>query len=267
MATGAANFPFYTLKNLPTGFWKSRQAECGIDLPVEIGMLRERFRSPPVPFHLCFGLGEPPKINSETASRWRKYFRLGRNRSGRYGIVHYRQVRSIFQSGSLARSTPKEIFSNVRCLSHRPALRDRSTQSNVILRVSSAIQKLFKKASVGVRGIIVIGIAVVVGGISALAWGQPALAHGSGTTNQSNHAEQAVVTYPQPPPGFDPLMASDKQLARYGFPPRPDARGAPESYRHWRSLVLVPRVANPTLERTTIYNGATQGASTKNEPQ
>ena len=183
-------------------------------------------------------------------------------------IVHYRQVRSIFQSGCLARSTPKEIFSNVRCLSHRPALRDRSTGSNVILRVSSAIQKLFKKASVGVRGIIVLGIAVAVGGISALAWGQPARARGSGTTNQSNQsAEQAVVSYPQPPPGFAPLMASDKQLARYGFPPRPDARGAPESYRHWRSLVLVPRIANPTLERTTIYNGATQRAPTKSEPQ
>ena len=134
---------------------------------------------------------------------------------------------------------------------------------------SSAIQKLSKNASLGVRGIIVVGIAVVVGGVTTLAMGQPARAPGSGTTNQSNQsAEQPVVTYPEPPPGFDPLVASEKEVARYGFPPRPDARKAPESYRHWRSLVLVPRIANPTLERTTIYNGATQRGPTKHgEPQ
>jgi len=31
-----------------------------------------------------------------------------------------------------------------------------------------------------------------------------------------------------PPAGFDPLSASDSKLARFGFPPRPDAAAAPE---------------------------------------
>jgi hypothetical protein len=132
----------------------------------------------------------------------------------------------------------------------------------------STLQKFSKTASRAVRRIIVLGTAVAVGSGAAPAMGQPARAPASVATNQSNQpAVQGVITYPEPPPGFDPLTASDKDLTRYGFPPRPDARKAPESYRHWRSLVLVPRIANPTLQRTTIYNGSALRAPAKYEPQ
>jgi hypothetical protein len=70
---------------------------------------------------------------------------------------------------------------------------------------------------------------------------------------------QEVVTYPQPPAGFNPLSASDAEFEQYGFPPRPDAQSAPDQYAHWKKLVSVPRVANPTLQQTTIYNGPAQG--------
>ena len=69
---------------------------------------------------------------------------------------------------------------------------------------------------------------------------------------------QGVVIYPQPPSDLDPLSASDAELAQYGFPPRPDAQSVPEVYAHWQKLVSVPRVANPKLSQTTIYNGPAQ---------
>jgi hypothetical protein len=78
---------------------------------------------------------------------------------------------------------------------------------------------------------------------------------------------QGMTTYPQPPADFDPVTASDSELKRYGFPPRPDAHKAPEAYRHWRALVSVPRGANPTFQQTNIYNGVTRPAYPKNEPQ
>ena len=67
-----------------------------------------------------------------------------------------------------------------------------------------------------------------------------------------------VFTYSQPPPGFDPLSASDGELAKYGFPPRPDPRKAPAFYKQWRRMVLVPRIGHPTLGPTKIYNGPAQ---------
>jgi Peptidase A4 family len=69
---------------------------------------------------------------------------------------------------------------------------------------------------------------------------------------------QAVVKYPQPPANFHPLSASDAELERHGFPPRPDAIRARTPYEHWKKLVSVPRVANPILQQTTIYNGPVQ---------
>jgi hypothetical protein len=60
----------------------------------------------------------------------------------------------------------------------------------------------------------------------------------------------------RPPANFDPLSASDAQLAQFGFPPRPDAAAAPDRYAVWKKLVTAPqrRVA-PALEHTTIHNG------------
>jgi hypothetical protein len=66
---------------------------------------------------------------------------------------------------------------------------------------------------------------------------------------------QAMITFPRPPTDLDPLSASDRELEQYGFPPRPDARSAPEAYARWQKLVRVPRGPNPALTQTTLYNG------------
>lgn len=39
-----------------------------------------------------------------------------------------------------------------------------------------------------------------------------------------------IRTYPDPPAGFNPLSASDEELASYGFPPRPDKVEDPHGY-------------------------------------
>ena len=70
-----------------------------------------------------------------------------------------------------------------------------------------------------------------------------------------------MVTHPHPPQDFHPLSASGAELERYGFPPRPDAVRARTPYAHWKKIVSVPRVANPTLQQTTIYNGPIRNMS------
>lgn len=74
--------------------------------------------------------------------------------------------------------------------------------------------------------------------------------------------ESGVAPHPMarahatPPANFDPLSASDAQLAQFGFPPRPDAATAPDRYAVWKKLVTAPqRRLQPTLEHTTIHNG------------
>jgi hypothetical protein len=69
---------------------------------------------------------------------------------------------------------------------------------------------------------------------------------------------QAVVKYSPPPANFNPLSASDADLESYGFPPRPNARHNPEASAHWKRAVSIPRVANPVLRQTRIYNGPAQ---------
>jgi hypothetical protein len=94
-------------------------------------------------------------------------------------------------------------------------------------------------------------LAFVGGSPAVMAGGVPPAA--SIATDQA--IAQAVIAYPAPPADFHPLSASDAELADYGFPPRPDARTAPTAYAHWTKLVSVPRVANPQLQQTKIYNG------------
>jgi hypothetical protein len=42
-----------------------------------------------------------------------------------------------------------------------------------------------------------------------------------------------VRTFPEAPKGFDVVRASDAELARYGYPPRPSATGDPDHYAQW----------------------------------
>jgi len=50
-----------------------------------------------------------------------------------------------------------------------------------------------------------------------------------------------------PPGGFDPVAASDAELARYGYPRRPDRATQPQAYQRWRSVVLRPTTRTAAL--------------------
>jgi len=104
-----------------------------------------------------------------------------------------------------------------------------------------------------------LSVAIALCGPSSLALANGTPPPESVATDQTT--AQEVVAYPQPPADLSPLSASDADLGQYGFPPRPDAQSAPDEYAHWKKLVSVPRVANPKLQQTTIYNGPVQGLS------
>jgi Peptidase A4 family len=80
----------------------------------------------------------------------------------------------------------------------------------------------------------------------------------AGSVAADQSIAQAIMGYPTVPPNFNPLSASDTELQTYGFPPRPDAVRTPNTYARWKRLISVPRVGNPKLQQTTIYNSAIQ---------
>src|ERR1700736_4898408 len=51
-----------------------------------------------------------------------------------------------------------------------------------------------------------------------------------------------VHTYATPREGFNPLTASDEELASYGFPPRPDKQADPDHYRMWERAMIVAKI-------------------------
>jgi hypothetical protein len=51
-----------------------------------------------------------------------------------------------------------------------------------------------------------------------------------------------VNTYPDPPQGFNPLNASDEELASYGFPSRPDKQADPDHYRMWERAMMAAKI-------------------------
>ncbi len=59
-----------------------------------------------------------------------------------------------------------------------------------------------------------------------------------------------------PPDGFNPLEASDEDLAAYGFPPRPDASAAPQGFATWKKAMLASKTrVFPQLEQTNRFAG------------
>jgi hypothetical protein len=53
-----------------------------------------------------------------------------------------------------------------------------------------------------------------------------------------------------PPKGFNPLQASNKDLFRYGYPPRPNKETNPLYYAKWEKHLSRPiRFIKPTLKR------------------
>lgn len=60
-----------------------------------------------------------------------------------------------------------------------------------------------------------------------------------------------------PPAGFDPLIASTKDLLQYGYPPRPNKDKQPELRAKWESMlsklshIIIPQPKIPDLPRRT----------------
>jgi hypothetical protein len=51
-----------------------------------------------------------------------------------------------------------------------------------------------------------------------------------------------IYTYPDAPKGFNPLTASDVELASYGFPTRPDKQAEPDHYRMWERAMIAAKI-------------------------
>jgi hypothetical protein len=62
----------------------------------------------------------------------------------------------------------------------------------------------------------------------------------SGANVPTNVAE--INTYPEPPKMFNPLTASDAELATYGFPQRPDKQTDPDHYALWERAMKAAKI-------------------------
>jgi hypothetical protein len=51
-----------------------------------------------------------------------------------------------------------------------------------------------------------------------------------------------IHTYAEPPKGFNPVAASDEELATYGFPPRPDKQTEPDHYGLWERAMKAAKI-------------------------
>jgi peptidase A4-like protein len=58
--------------------------------------------------------------------------------------------------------------------------------------------------------------------------------------NQDSGYLSSVSAFPEPPHGFIPLYASDEDLSKHGFPPRPDGRLAPHVLAEWEKTFSRP---------------------------
>ena len=51
-----------------------------------------------------------------------------------------------------------------------------------------------------------------------------------------------IHTYAEPPKGFNPVAASDVELATYGFPTRPDKQADPHHYALWERAMVAAKI-------------------------
>jgi hypothetical protein len=51
-----------------------------------------------------------------------------------------------------------------------------------------------------------------------------------------------IHTYAEPPKGFNPLTATDVELATYGFPQRPDKQADPDHYALWERAMTAAKI-------------------------
>jgi hypothetical protein len=65
-----------------------------------------------------------------------------------------------------------------------------------------------------------------------------------------------ATTIEAPPAGFDPITASDEELAYHGFPPRPKQSVQPKAYATWVKAMKASKLRLvPKLEQTAIFHG------------
>jgi len=65
-----------------------------------------------------------------------------------------------------------------------------------------------------------------------------------------------ATTIEAPPADFDPVAASDEELAYYGFPPRPNQFTQAKAYATWFKAMRASKVRIvPQLEQTAIFHG------------
>ena len=65
-----------------------------------------------------------------------------------------------------------------------------------------------------------------------------------------------ATTIEAPPAGFDPIAASDEELAYHGFPPRPNQTTDAKAYASWAKAMKASKTRIvPTLEQTSIFHG------------
>jgi hypothetical protein len=70
-----------------------------------------------------------------------------------------------------------------------------------------------------------------------------------------------IRRFPDPPLGFDPVSASDIELASYGFLPRPDAQADPNGYARWvQSMKMAKHHWTGDLKETGKYHLPNQQA-------
>ena len=65
-----------------------------------------------------------------------------------------------------------------------------------------------------------------------------------------------ATTIEAPPAGFDPIAASDQDLAYHGFPPRPNQNTEPKAYATWVRAMKASKVrVAPNLQQTSVFHG------------
>jgi hypothetical protein len=70
-----------------------------------------------------------------------------------------------------------------------------------------------------------------------------------------------ATTIAAPPAGFDPLTASDAELAYHGFPPKPNQNAEPKAYATWAKAMEHSKTRIiPTLQETSIFHGPSKQA-------
>jgi len=105
--------------------------------------------------------------------------------------------------------------------------------------------------------------------LTALALGFTTLAAAQSSAARAVYDASAVVptnvqgirTFQPPPAGFNPLAATDEEIATYGFPPRPPQNDA-DHYAQWaRAMAAAKKRWNGELKVTDIWHGPKRPAA------